>query len=356
MITSEDRIDLVDLQKSKGKTLLVPTTLHLKRRQYAIEALLDSGASGQFIDPQLVDQYNLPKYPLRNVIQTFNADGTKNASGTCTHFTKMHVEINGHQMTLFPRIVKLGTKRLFLGITWLMETNPDIDWQKPSLRWRDEQSVPIKLYPAKRPEGINTINTVYEEINVKHNTSQQLHNASDQKKRESDPLITVPKKFHQFLKVFNKTESEKLPPRRDWDHKIELQPDFIPKRMPVYHLTPQETNELDKFISENLRKGYIRKSKSPMASSFFFVGKKGGDLRPCQDYRYLNQHTVKNAHPIPSISKIMDQLKDSKYFTKLDVRLGYNNVRIHKGHEWKAAFRTPNGLYEPTVMFFGMTN
>ena len=75
-----------------------------------------------------------------------------------------------------------------------------------------------------------------------------------------------------------------------------------------------------------------------MASSFFFVGKKGGDLRPCQDYRYLNQHTVKNAHPIPSIARIMDKLKDSNYFTKLDVRLGYNNVRIAKGDEWKAAF------------------
>src|SRR5882757_5920174 len=93
-----------------------------------------------------------------------------------------------------------------------------------------------------------------------------------------------------------------------------------------------------------------------MASSFFFVGKKSGDLRPCQDYRYLNENTIKNAHPIPSIARIMDKLRGSKIFTKLDVRMGYNNVRIHEGDEWKAAFRTPNGLYEPTVMFFGMTN
>jgi len=93
-----------------------------------------------------------------------------------------------------------------------------------------------------------------------------------------------------------------------------------------------------------------------MASSFFFVGKKSGDLRPCQDYRYLNENTVKNAHPIPSIARIMDKLRGSNWFTKLDVRMGYNNVRIHGGDEWKAAFRTPNGLYEPTVMFFGMTN
>ena len=75
-----------------------------------------------------------------------------------------------------------------------------------------------------------------------------------------------------------------------------------------------------------------------MASSFFFVGKKGNELRPCQDYRYLNQHTIKNAHPIPSIARIMDKLKGSNWFTKLDVRMGYNNVRIHEGDEWKAAF------------------
>src|ERR1051325_9799078 len=93
-----------------------------------------------------------------------------------------------------------------------------------------------------------------------------------------------------------------------------------------------------------------------MASSFFFVGKKGEGLRPCQDYRFLNKNTVKNSHPIPSIARIMDKLRGSNYFTKLDVRLGYNNVRIKEGDEWKAAFRTPNGLYKPTVMFFGMTN
>jgi hypothetical protein len=89
--------------------------------------------------------------------------------------------------------------------------------------------------------------------------------------------------------------------------------------MPIYHLTLIEKNELDKFISENLQKGYIRPLKSPMASSFFFVRKKGGDLQPCQDYRYLNKNTIKNAHLIPSITRIMDKLKGSKWFSKLDI-------------------------------------
>ena len=93
-----------------------------------------------------------------------------------------------------------------------------------------------------------------------------------------------------------------------------------------------------------------------MASSFFFVGKKDGKLRPCQDYRYLNKHTKKNAYPIPMISTIMDKLRGAKLFTKMDVRLGYNNIRIREGDQWKGAFKTPLGLFEPNVMFFGMCN
>ena len=77
-----------------------------------------------------------------------------------------------------------------------------------------------------------------------------------------------------------------------------------------------------------------------MASPFFFVDKKDGKLRPCQDYRYLNKHTVKNTYPLPCITELLDKLKGAKYFTKLDVRWGYNNVRIKDGDQWKAAFKT----------------
>ena len=93
-----------------------------------------------------------------------------------------------------------------------------------------------------------------------------------------------------------------------------------------------------------------------MASPFFFVKKKDGKLRPCQDYQFPNEWTIKNAYPLPLISEIMDKLKGAKYFTKLDVQWGYNNIRIKEGDEWKAAFKTNRGLFEPTVMFFGMCN
>jgi hypothetical protein len=113
---------------------------------------------------------------------------------------------------------------------------------------------------------------------------------------------------------------------------------------------------MDAWIDEQLAKGYIRQSKSPQASPFFFVGKKDGDLRPTQDYRYINKWTIRNSYPLPLIPELVDKLKGAKYFTKMDVRKGYNNVLIKEGDQWKAAFKTSRGLYEPLVMFFGLCN
>ena len=93
-----------------------------------------------------------------------------------------------------------------------------------------------------------------------------------------------------------------------------------------------------------------------MVSPFFFIKKKDGTLRPVQDYRKLDEMTVKNRYPLPLIQELIDKLKQSRYFTKMDVRWGYNNIQIAEGDEWKAAFRTNRGLFEPTVMFSGLTN
>ena len=94
-----------------------------------------------------------------------------------------------------------------------------------------------------------------------------------------------------------------------------------------------------------------------MASPFFFRKKPDGlGLRPIQDYRKLNESTIKNRYPLLLIGELVDKLKGSRVFTKLDIQWGYNNVRIKEGDKWKAAFRTNQGLFEPTVMFFGLTN
>ena len=166
----------------------------------------------------------------------------------------------------------------------------------------------------------------------------------------------VPPQYRQHAHVFSEKESQRLPEHKSYDHAIELVPEAKSWHAKAYHLSKPEQEELDKFIRENLEKGYIRPSKSPMASPFFFVKKKDGKLRPVQDYRKLNEVTIKNRYPLPLISELMDRLKGASIFTKLDVRWGYNNVRIKEGDEHKAAFVTNRGLFEPTVMFFGMTN
>jgi len=93
-----------------------------------------------------------------------------------------------------------------------------------------------------------------------------------------------------------------------------------------------------------------------MAAPVFFIKKKDGSLRLVQDYRALNSMTVKNKYPLPLISELVSQLCEARYFTKLDLCWGFNNVRIKPGDEWKVAFQTNRGLFEPLVMFFGMTN
>ena len=104
-----------------------------------------------------------------------------------------------------------------------------------------------------------------------------------------------------------------------WDHKIDMKQGFEPKSFKNYNLTPEEQKELDKFLDENLEKGYIQPSQSPMASPFFFVKKRDGKLQPCQDYRYLNDWTINNTYPLPLISELMDKLKGVKYFSKFDL-------------------------------------
>ena len=148
-----------------------------------------------------------------------------------------------------------------------------------------------------------------------------------------------------------------MPTRKPYDHAIEFEEGAkLPKPAKIYPLSPKERNSLDEWIDEELRKGYIRPSKSPIAAPFFFVKKHDGSLRPVMDYRALNEITVKNRYPIPQISDLIDNLSKASIFTKIDLRWGYNNVRIREGDEWKTAFVTQRGLFEATVMYFGFSN
>jgi len=109
-------------------------------------------------------------------------------------------------------------------------------------------------------------------------------------------------------------------------------------------------------VEDQLRKGYIRLSKSPQTSPVFFIRKKDGSKRMVVDYHNLNDQIVKNNYPLPLITDLIDNMGSKKVFTKMDLRWGFNNMRIKEGDEWKGAFTMHVGSFEPTVMFFGITN
>ena len=124
----------------------------------------------------------------------------------------------------------------------------------------------------------------------------------------------------------------------------------------IYPLSQTKDEALRSFLTEQLEKGYIRPSKSQYASLFFFIDKKDRKLCPVQDYCHINDYTIRNQYPLPLITDLITDLQGTHIYTKLDIQWGYNNIRIKEGNEHKAAFKTHYGLYEPTVMFFGLTN
>jgi hypothetical protein len=124
----------------------------------------------------------------------------------------------------------------------------------------------------------------------------------------------------------------------------------------VYPLLDSEQKQLDEFLKEHFKSGCIKASNSPMASPFFFVKKPEGGLRPIQDYQKLNDFTVKDCYPLPLIQELLDKVKTSKWFSKVDVCWGFNNICICNGDQWKAAFNTQRGQFAPKVMFFNLCN
>lgn len=299
-------------------------------------ALLDPGCTHSSIDEEFVDKHKITKNILEYPRITLNADGTENKHGRVNHTVDLLMDVDGHKERITLAVTKLSGHHIFLGFDWVEQHNPEIDWNKKKLKFtRCQHSTTLRAMP---------------------NVSTTIAIEQEGTKEKKPWTETVPREFHDFKTVFTKESFDTLPEKRKWDHAIDLKPDFTPTDCPIYPLTPGEREKLNEFIDENESSGRIRPSNSPMASPFFFISKKDGNLRPVQDYRKLNEMTIKNRYPIPLTLDLLDKLKNNRYFTKLDIRWGYNNVRIKEGDEWKAAFKTHRGLHEPTVMFFGLTN
>ncbi|KAL0199933.1 hypothetical protein M9458_003120, partial [Cirrhinus mrigala] len=152
------------------------------------------------------------------------------------------------------------------------------------------------------------------------------------------------------------TRAASLPPHRPYDCAIDLVPGTSPPKGKLYSLSAPEREAMEKYISASLAAGFILPSSSPAGAGFFFMGKKDGSMRPCIDYRGLNNITVKNTYPLPLMSSAFERSQGASVFTKLDLCNAYHLVRIRKGDEWKTAFNTPRGHFEYQVMPFGLSN
>jgi RNase H-like domain found in reverse transcriptase/Reverse transcriptase (RNA-dependent DNA polymerase) len=378
----------------------------------SLDALVDSGATGCFIDCDYVKANRMTTRTLSAPIPVRNADGTLNGTGTITEVVDLVLRYQNHsERTLFA-VTGLGSQNLILGHAWLQKHNPEINWVTGEVKMsrcsarccsgcRDEIRVERKAQKAESrsitacsdgdlPELVRDddknedegelvvfedgdrmfatgLNSPPEEVRATSTISQRLAEAfkrnavsarpdtdADADGNAAEGILDHLREFHA---VFSKESFDVLPDHnlKPWDHAIELVPGEKPAGCKVYPLSPSKQKELDAFIQENLESGRIRPSKSPMASPVFFIKKKDGALRLVQDYRALNAMTVKNKYPLPLISELIEKLRGAKYFTKLDVQWGFQNVRMKEGDEWKAAFRTNRGLFEPLV-FFGLTN
>jgi hypothetical protein len=337
--------------------------------------LIDSGASCCFINSQFANKNHL-SLNHSDLTQTVTlATGVE----TCTQYSinNVPIRIQTYHDHLDFMVLPLKGSDVILGMNWLRRLNPHIDWQGNSLTL----TYANRLHILK---AIHTVNTVNPKSHIELNTitkpsyeiisAQRVHKfiRKDQVKAVVLGIIHAETPNHtqqdssrskdandileEFRDVFPPKLPNSLPPRRDIDHRIELDQSSLPISKGIYRMSPGELDVLKTQLEELLTSGFIQPSKSPYGAPVLFVKKKDGSLRMCVDYRALNKITVKNRYPLPRVDELFDRLRGAKYFSKLDLTSGYHQIRIHPDDVYKTAFRTRYGHFEFLVLPFGLTN
>ena len=173
----------------------------------------------------------------------------------------------------------------------------------------------------------------------------------DLSKEEREEAKAILERYKELFQ-----EPKGLPPSREIEHQIDLVDGEPLPNLSLYRHSLVETEEIKKQVEDLLGQGVIQPSSSPCGSPVVMVPKKDGGWRMCIDYRALNKITVKNRYPLPRIEDLLDQLQPALFFTKLDLKSGYHQVRVVETDTWKTAFKTKQGLYEWRVMPFGLCN
>ena len=306
----------------------------------SLEVLIGSGADGSFMDWDFAKKLHVKSLLLSRPLEARALDGSPIFK--VTHKTEpLEVSVGDHQELLCFHLYRSTQHPLILGFPWLQEHNPHIDWNTGRvLNWAE--GCKNNCFSSRR--GLN-VKAVPNTISVSSDTVS-----------EPPDLTSVPGCYHDLGGVFSKSQALSLPPHRPYDCPINLISGAPIPRGKLYSISGPERRAMTEYIESSLEAGLIRPSSSPAGAGFFFVRKKDGSLRPCIDYRALNDIAIKDRYPLPLMSSAFDQLQQAKIFTKLDLRNAYHLVRIREGDEWKTGFNTPSGHYEYLVMPFSLTN
>jgi hypothetical protein len=251
-----------------------------------------------------------------------------------THYLDLNVRTRGIHKEMRFLITDIGHEEILLGYPWLATFEPKFNWRSAVI---NEKVLPI-IISSVNPWVLQNQPTIA--ATLSEHTKQSIVRQLDAEctirgvatnlaiqagEQQTDAIL--PKEYQEFTRLFNNEAADRFPPEREWDHAIDLKPgapDSLDCK--IYPMTRDEDAALEKFLDEMVGKGYLHPSKSPYASPFFFVKKKDGKLRPVQDYRQLNSHTVWNQYPLPLIAQLISDLSGAHIFSKVDVRQGYNNI------------------------------
>ena len=202
----------------------------------AVRALLDSGATGLFMNMTFAREKGFKMEKLRNPLLVRNVDGTVNAGGAIMHQVECNMFFKGHVERVRMDVCNLGKMEMILGMPWLTAHNPEIDWEKGEVKITRCPPICGKKKQEEKEKEIKKVEKDEDEETVKK---------------------LVSKRFWKWKKVFSKRESERMPVQKTWDHAIELKEGFTPKKGKVYSLLREEREEVQAFVEDQLRKGYI---------------------------------------------------------------------------------------------------
>ncbi len=319
-------------------------------------ALVDEGATMTLLADGFAKKHNFQLQEGAPIRLCF-ANGTTHIT---TEYCAIILKIRKLQQRFLVPVCPLPEYDLLLGADFIKFHNLQVDWDKKTITPRDGIRLSLQRQPNK-PPLIQMVTVRRLEKLIRHDEVVSTFTMLIQEKKRKEDFIEgdaelTKETTEEFEDIFPDELPNELPPKRAVDHQITLIPGSKPTARRYYKMSASEMEELRRVIDELLEKGLIRPSNSSFAAPVLFVRKNDGTLRFCVDYRALNSITVRDTYPIPDMEELIDRLRGARFFSKLDLRSGYHQVRIAEEDVFKTAFTTRWGNYEWRVLPFGLTN